>query len=104
MQGISPLRRRGGGFPIAPATPSVRSSSNLVVIQCWQVAAALSAAVTTIKQQETASTLQAEPTKEKAHPPNASRSSGEGVWGGGASLREAASSPESPYRYLFISS
>ena len=32
----------------------------------------------------------------KAHPPNASRSSGEGVWGGGASLREAASSPESP--------
>ena len=83
MQGISPLRRRGGGFPIAPATPSVRSSSNLVVIQRWQVAAALSAAVTTTKQQETASTLQAEPAKEKAHPPSASRSSGEGVWGGG---------------------
>ncbi len=32
----------------------------------------------------------------EATPPNASRSSGEGVWGGGASLREAASSPESP--------
>ena len=31
----------------------------------------------------------------EATPPNASRSSGEGVWGGGASLREAASSPES---------
>ena len=30
------------------------------------------------------------------HPPNASRSSGEGVWGRGASLREAASPPESP--------
>ncbi len=29
-------------------------------------------------------------------PPNASRSSGEGVWGRGASLREAASPPESP--------
>ena len=28
--------------------------------------------------------------------PNASRSSGEGVWGRGASLREAASPPESP--------
>ena len=33
---------------------------------------------------------------EESHKPNASRSSGEGVWGGGASLREAASSPESP--------
>ena len=83
MQGISPLRRRGGGFPIATATPSVRSSSILAVIKRWQVAAALLAAVTTTKQQETASTLQAEPTKEKAHPPNASRSSGEGVWGEG---------------------
>mgnify|MGYP004574042013 CR=1 FL=1 len=33
---------------------------------------------------------------EETTAPNASRSSGEGVWGGGASLREAASSPESP--------
>ncbi len=33
---------------------------------------------------------------EETHPPNASRSSGEGVWGRGASLREAASPPESP--------
>ena len=32
----------------------------------------------------------------EATPPNASRSSGEGVWGRGASLREAASPPESP--------
>ena len=32
---------------------------------------------------------------EETHNPNASCSSGEGVWGGGASLREAASSPES---------
>ena len=32
----------------------------------------------------------------EANPPNASRSSGEGVWGRGASLREAASPPESP--------
>ena len=35
--------------------------------------------------------------------PNASRSSGEGVWGGGASLREAASSPASPSVLLFES-
>ncbi len=33
--------------------------------------------------------------------PISSRSSGEGVWGGGASLREAASSPEFPTRNLF---
>ncbi len=33
---------------------------------------------------------------EGTHKPIPSRSSGEGVWGGGASLREAASSPESP--------
>ena len=45
---------------------------------------------------ETRPTSQAEPTKKKSRTPNASRSSGEGVWGGGASLREAASSPESP--------
>ena len=32
----------------------------------------------------------------EATPPNASRSSEEGVWGGGASLREAASSPAFP--------
>ena len=32
----------------------------------------------------------------EAHKPNASRSSGERVWGRGASLREAASPPESP--------
>ena len=33
--------------------------------------------------------------------PNASRSSGEGVWGRGASLREAASPPESPPKASF---
>ena len=46
---VSRLRTRGGGFPIAPATPSARLLCNLVVIQRWQVAAALSAAVTTTK-------------------------------------------------------
>ena len=46
---VSPLTRRGGGFPIAPATPSVRLPCSLAEAQRWQVAAALSAAVTTAK-------------------------------------------------------
>ena len=51
-EGISPLRRRGGGrrpsasFPIAPLLPPLM---NLYRFQRWQVAAALSAAVTTTK-------------------------------------------------------
>ena len=45
---------------------------------------------------------QAEPSPKKRPPPNASRSSGEGVWGRGASLREAASPPEfPPKRHVF---
>ena len=59
-------------------------------------AAALSAAVTTTKLIGDAPNSQAEPTPKKRSNPNASCSSGEGVWGRGASLREAASSPESP--------
>ena len=132
---VSPLRRRGGGrspsgsFPIAPATPSARSPCYLVLTQRWQVAAALSAAVTTTKPIGEAPTSQAEPTMQKQPTqtpaalregargrgfsqrsrlpriprtfPIPSYSSGEGVWGRGASLREAASPPESPYRCLF---
>ena len=41
-------------------------------------------------------TLSGGATYAEAHKPNASCSSGEGVWGRGASLREAASPPESP--------
>ena len=62
----------------------------------WQVTAALSAAVTTTKPIRDCPHSQAEPTMQKRTPPNASRSSGEGGWGRGASLREAASPPESP--------
>ena len=40
-----------------PATPSARFLTNLVVIQRWQVAAALSAAVTITKQQGTPPTF-----------------------------------------------
>ena len=67
----------------------------------WQVAAALSAAVTATKPIGDTPNSQAETTKKKSRTPNASCSSGEGVWGGGASLREAASSPESrPHKSL----
>ena len=93
---VSPLTRRGGGFPIAPATPSARLLCNLVVIQRWQVAAALSAAVTTTKPIGDRAHLSGGTKSEEPYTPNASYSSGEGVWGRGASLREAASPPESP--------
>ena len=65
-------------------------------VQRRKAAAALSAAVTTTKLHETAPNAQAEPTMQKRPAPNASRSSGERVWGRGASLREAASPPASP--------
>ena len=77
----------------------------LIVLCCHkrrQVAAALSAAVTTLPK-----------TRNRAHAawahksvgkdkPIPSRSSGEGVWGRGASLREAASPPESPSPYHLL--
>ncbi len=64
---VSPLTRRGGGFPIAPATPSGRLPCSLLVAQRWQVAAALSAAVTTTPKQENAPTLHGrEPSKEES--------------------------------------
>ena len=84
-------RSPSGGFAIALWKPSPDRSFNYVVTRRWQVAAALSAAVTTAKLIGDAPTLQAEPTKKKNHTSNASYSSGEGVWGRGASLREAAS-------------
>ena len=62
-----------------------------------KVAAALSAAVTTTQPIGNAPNSQAEPTKKKSRKLNANRSSGEGVWGRGASLREAASPPAFPY-------
>ena len=66
------------------------------------VAAALSAAVTTTKPQETAPTSQAEPSKKKRTPPNASRSSGERGLGGEVLLSEKRPlPPASPYPRLF---
>ena len=50
-------RSPSGGFAIALWKPSPDRSSNYVVTRRWQVAAALSAAVTTAKQQENAPLL-----------------------------------------------
>ena len=52
QEGISPLRRRGGGFPIAPATPSGPCLLTGIGATRWLVAAALSAAVTSANSQE----------------------------------------------------
>ena len=87
---------RGGGFPIAPATPSALPYR----LYREQTQAGRGGSfsrrdhnqVTGNRVQLTGGIKSEEP-----YPPNASRSSGEGVWGRGASLREAASPPESPH-------
>ena len=81
---------------LRPITPQLYED------QRWQVAAALSAAVTTTKFIGDTHNAQAEPSRKKRITPTASRSSGEGVWGRGASLREAASPPESPNSNSFF--
>ena len=113
-QGISPLRRRdfvpagttkgrspSGGFALALWKPSPDRSSYFMVTQRWQVAAALSAAVTTTDLQETALQLAWAHKSEGRVKLIPSRSSEEGGWGRGASLREAASPPEFPQALLF---
>ena len=60
----------------------------------WLVAAALSAAVTSTKPQETAPNSQAEPSQKKSTPPNANRSSGERGLGGEALLSEKRPLPQ----------
>ena len=77
-----------------------RRAEGFIPTRCMS-AAALSVAVDSTKSIGEEPHAQAEPSKQKAALPNASRSSGEGVWGRGASLREAASPPESPQRNLF---
>ena len=63
-----------------------------------KVAAALSAAVTTTKPIGDHPHVAWARKSAETYKPIPSRSSGEGVWGRGASLREAASPPESPHR------
>ena len=80
---------------------SLREAASPGTLAQSKVTAALSAAATTTPKQENAPTLHGrEPSKEESSL-FASRSSGEGVWGRGASLREAASPPESPPPYIF---
>ena len=59
------LRTRPKGFAIALWKPSPALYLKLVGAQRWQVTAALSAAVTTTQQQETARNFQAEPSSQK---------------------------------------
>ena len=82
--------------PIEVAEPFSERPPPSQYAKPWQVAAALSAAVTTTKLIGDAPNSQAESTPKKRSNPNASCSSEEEVWGRGASLREAASPPESP--------
>ena len=68
-------------------------------------AAALSAAVDSTKSIGDAPTPSGGTKHEKTPPPNASRSSGErGLGGEGLLSEKPPLPPESPYRYLFISS
>ena len=89
--GISPLRRRPKGFAIALWKPSPPAGGDSL-----KVAAALSAAVTTTKPIGERTPLSGGTNYVEVTTSNASCSSGEGVWGRGASLREAASPPGSP--------
>ena len=67
QEGISPLRRRGGGFPIAPATPSGPCLLTGIGATRWLGAAALSAAVTSANLQETSPNSHGrEPPKEQS--------------------------------------
>ena len=95
LSGTTKGRSPSGGFAIARWKPSPTHSSNYVKASVGKVAAALSAAVTTTKPIGDRTQLTGGTKPEEATNPNASRSSGEGVWGRGASLREAASPPES---------
>ena len=72
-----------------------------MILQCRKVAAALSAAVTTTNQQETASTFQAEPSQQKppAQTPAALRE--RGVWGERRFSQRSGLSPQNlPFRSL----
>ena len=103
---VSPLRRRGGGrspsgsFPIAP--PPLRAHTYKLVSD--ETLAGRGGSVSRRDHNRVyrrrVHTAWAHKSERKVKPIPI-RSSGGGVWGGGASLREAAASPESPQRNLF---
>ena len=86
-------RARGRGF----SKSALRMELTRHVLTRRQVAAALSAAVTTTKPIGDRAQLAWARTSKRRVKPIPSYSSGEGVWGGGASLREAASPPEASH-------
>ena len=88
-----PRGRPWPGFPAVCPTSPAQSH----VPPHRKVAAALSAAVTTAPKQENAPNSQGRASPKEASSLFPRRSSGVGVWGRGASLREAASPPESPH-------
>ena len=95
-RGDSGLRAGEGGFPIAPSTPSVPPLIDWCLSQRRKVAAALSAAVTTTRPIGDTPNSQAEPTPQKHTRQTPAALRKRGGWGRGASLREAASPPETP--------
>ena len=96
VKGIPCLRARPKGFALALWKPSPDHTSNYVGTPRWQVAAALSAAVTTTKPIEDKPNFQAEPTKEKGttQTPAALRERGAG---GEALLSEKRHLPQSSF-------
>ncbi len=80
---------------------SLREAASPGTLAQLKVAAALSAAATTTPKTGKRAHVAWARTFEGRVKPIPSHSSGEGVWGRGASLREAASPPESPHRNLF---
>ena len=97
---VSPLTRRGGGLSDRPRHPFGSLTYNLVP---YPTSARRGGSVSRRDHNQVyrrANVLTGGTTYAEAHKPNASCSSGEGVWGRGASLREAASPPASPYRKI----
>ena len=84
-----------------PRHPFGHPLISLYRIKRWRVTAALSAAVTTNSKIGKRAHAAWARTFEGRVKPIPSHSSGEGGWGRGASLREAASPPASPLRNLF---
>ena len=96
-------RSPSGSFPIAPATPSAPTYKLMPKPNVGRSRRLCQPPRPQLRFSETHPPSGGTPYEERRKP-NASRSSGEGVWGRGASLREAASPPESPVPSLAVTS